>query len=301
MDFDPERAVTVQVSIDVTTVDEALAVAEMALRAGVDWLEVGTPLILFCGIPAIGPIASAHPGREIFADIKLIDGARKYVVAASRLGATMVSICGVASDASIREAVAGGRETGARIVVDLYASPDPVARAREVAGFGVDLIYLHYGGDQRAAAPELDGTLALISAGEGSGRHRCRGRHLRRRRWLRRGRGGRGRCAHRTPLPQRSGLRADACRLRPTREVGPADGRRVGLPTGAVTGRPPRVRPAVHRAQRPSAISVCIERASAPSSSAHETAPASKTPRDRSPSRLARPRRATRSRVESLP
>src|SRR5438874_11784471 len=36
-------------------------------------------------------------------------------------------------------------------------------------------------------------------------------------------------------------------------------------------------------------------------SSAHEVAPASRTPRDRSPRRLARPTLATRSRVDSLP
>ncbi len=156
------RTITVQVSIDVPSVDEAIAVGHMALRAGVDWLEVGTPLILFAGIPSIRPIAEAFPGREVFADIKLVDGARKYVVAATNFGATMISICGVASDASIREAVAGAQETGSRIVADLYASPDPVARAREVAALGVDFVYLHYGGDQRAESPDADDTLALI-------------------------------------------------------------------------------------------------------------------------------------------
>ena len=36
----------VQISLDVVTIDEALSTAEMALRAGVDWLEAGTPLII---------------------------------------------------------------------------------------------------------------------------------------------------------------------------------------------------------------------------------------------------------------
>ncbi len=162
MNLGPGRDVVVQVSIDVRTVAEAIAVAEMATRAGVDWLEVGTPLILFSGIPAIAPIAAAFPGREIFADIKLVDGARKYVVAAAANGATITSICGVAADASIREAIAGARETGTRICVDLYASKDPVTRASEVVSMGADLVYLHYGGDQRAETPEGDDTLGLI-------------------------------------------------------------------------------------------------------------------------------------------
>ncbi|MFB3133945.1 MAG: D-arabino 3-hexulose 6-phosphate aldehyde lyase, partial [Rhodothermales bacterium] len=33
----------VQISLDVVEIDEALATAAMALRAGVDWLEAGTP------------------------------------------------------------------------------------------------------------------------------------------------------------------------------------------------------------------------------------------------------------------
>ena len=40
----------VQISLDLTTIEEALETAELALRAGVDWLEAGTPLILAEGL-----------------------------------------------------------------------------------------------------------------------------------------------------------------------------------------------------------------------------------------------------------
>jgi len=36
----------VQLSLDLQTMADALPTAEIAVRAGVDWLEVGTPLIL---------------------------------------------------------------------------------------------------------------------------------------------------------------------------------------------------------------------------------------------------------------
>jgi hypothetical protein len=36
----------VHISLDLTDIDEALDTAALALRAGVDWLEAGTPLIL---------------------------------------------------------------------------------------------------------------------------------------------------------------------------------------------------------------------------------------------------------------
>lgn len=152
----------IQVSVDVNDVDGAIDVARMALRAGVDWLEYGTPLVLFQGIPAMARFASTFPGVPIFCDIKIVDGARKYVVAAGQNGAAYVSMCGVATDASMREAVAGGREVGTTVVADLYATPDPVARAQQVEAMGAGLVYLHYGGDQRAADPDNDHTLDLI-------------------------------------------------------------------------------------------------------------------------------------------
>jgi 3-hexulose-6-phosphate synthase/6-phospho-3-hexuloisomerase len=151
------------VSIDVLSVEEAIEVGKRAVRAKADWLEVGTPLILFNGIPVIGQFARAFAHETIFADVKIVDGAKKYVVAAAKEGASLVTVCGIAADATIQQAVAGGRESAARVVVDLYASPDPVRRAREVAEIGADLVYLHYGGDQRAADPDGDNTLDLIA------------------------------------------------------------------------------------------------------------------------------------------
>jgi 3-keto-L-gulonate-6-phosphate decarboxylase len=36
----------VQISLDIINLNEALETATMAMRAGVDWLEAGTPFIL---------------------------------------------------------------------------------------------------------------------------------------------------------------------------------------------------------------------------------------------------------------
>ena len=43
----------VQLSLDLTSIEEALHVAEIGVRAGVDWLEAGTPLILAEGLRAV--------------------------------------------------------------------------------------------------------------------------------------------------------------------------------------------------------------------------------------------------------
>src|SRR5262249_5484963 len=49
----------VQVSLDLMTIEDAMPVAETAARAGVDWLEAGTPLILGEGLRAVRALRSA--------------------------------------------------------------------------------------------------------------------------------------------------------------------------------------------------------------------------------------------------
>jgi 3-hexulose-6-phosphate synthase/6-phospho-3-hexuloisomerase len=151
----------VQVAIDTLTLDRALRVAEAAVRAGVDWLEVGTPLVTFEGVRAIGALVREFPDHPVLADFKMMDGVRKYVLATAEQGGRIATICGVAADASIRAAVAAGRDCGVRIICDLYAAPDGVRRAGEVVAMGVDSAYIHYGADQRGEDPERDPLLFL--------------------------------------------------------------------------------------------------------------------------------------------
>jgi 3-hexulose-6-phosphate synthase len=146
----------VQVAIDVLNVDDALRIAEAAVKAGVDWLEAGTPLITFAGVGAIGALAKEFPGVPVLADYKMMDGVRKYVVEAGKQGGRIATICAVASEASVVEAVAAGRDSGVTVITDLYASPDVTAKAIRMAELGVDSVYVHWGADQRKAMPERD-------------------------------------------------------------------------------------------------------------------------------------------------
>ena len=56
--------VTTQVSLDLTTIVEALEMARGARRAGVDWLEAGTPLILGEGLHAVRRCAGSSPASR---------------------------------------------------------------------------------------------------------------------------------------------------------------------------------------------------------------------------------------------
>ena len=59
----------VQISLDLTNIDEALDTAALAMRAGVDWLEAGTPLILAEGLHGVRKLRAAFPGVPIVADL----------------------------------------------------------------------------------------------------------------------------------------------------------------------------------------------------------------------------------------
>jgi 3-hexulose-6-phosphate synthase/6-phospho-3-hexuloisomerase len=157
----PIRPPVVQVAIDVLNTERALRVAEAAVRAGVDWLEAGTPLVTFEGVRAIGALAREFPEHPVLADFKMMDGVRKYVLATAEQGGRIATICGVASDASIRTAVQAGRDSGVRVICDLYAAADGPQRAGEVEALGVDSAYIHYGADQRAEDPRRDPLLFL--------------------------------------------------------------------------------------------------------------------------------------------
>lgn len=139
----------VQVAIDVLTIDQALKIAEAAVNAGVDWLEVGTPLVTFEGTRAIGALAREFPGVPVLADYKMMDGVKKYVAETRNQGGRIATICSVASDASIRAAVAQGRESEIVVITDLYANPDVPGRAVQLEAMGVDSVYVHLGADQR--------------------------------------------------------------------------------------------------------------------------------------------------------
>ena len=65
---------TVQISLDLIDLDEAIETAAMALRAGVDWLEAGTPLLLAYGLHSVSALRENFPDAPIVADLKTMDG-----------------------------------------------------------------------------------------------------------------------------------------------------------------------------------------------------------------------------------
>lgn len=140
---------TVQISLDVLSIDEALSTAEMAVRAGVDWLEAGTPLIIAEGMHGVRALRSRFPSTPIVADLKTMDGGYLEAEVMANAGATHVVVMGRAHEETIHAVVAAGRDFGVQVMGDNLACSDMVAGARRLAELGCDYVIHHIGYDER--------------------------------------------------------------------------------------------------------------------------------------------------------
>src|SRR5688572_23322613 len=139
----------VQISLDVTTVDEALDTAAMALRAGVDWLEAGTPLIIAEGMHGVRALRQRFPGIPIVADLKTMDGGYLEAEMMAKAGATHVVVMARAHEETIKVVVKAGRDYGIKVMGDNLGCPDMVAGAKMLEDLGCDFIVHHIGYDER--------------------------------------------------------------------------------------------------------------------------------------------------------
>ena len=157
----------IQISIDVIVLDEALDLARGSVAAGVDWLEVGTPLLLAEGLHAVRAFRKEFPDTPIVADLKTMDGAGLEAEMIFKAGANMTVVMGQAHDASIIEQVKMARRYGGKVMCDVMICPDKARRAREAQEMGVDYIIVHTGFDERNMIPGLspiDDLAAVLDA-----------------------------------------------------------------------------------------------------------------------------------------
>ena len=139
----------VQISLDLIDINEAVATAEMAMRAGVDWLEAGTPLIIAEGMHGVRALRKRFPDTPIVADLKTMDGGWLEAELMAKAGATHVVVMAQAHDETIKCVVQAGKDFGVKVMGDNMISPDMVAGAKRLEDLGCDYIVHHVGYDER--------------------------------------------------------------------------------------------------------------------------------------------------------
>jgi 3-hexulose-6-phosphate synthase len=139
----------VQISLDLTNIDEALETAALAMRAGVDWLEAGTPLILAEGLHGVRRLRAAFPGVPIVADLKTMDGGYLEAEMMAKAGATHVVVMARAHEETIKCVVKAGKDFGVKVMGDNMVCPDMIAGAKMIEDLGCDYVIHHIGYDER--------------------------------------------------------------------------------------------------------------------------------------------------------
>lgn len=173
-----------QISVDVDDMALGLTVATAALNAGIDLIEMGTPLLKTEGVRNVVPAFRAHfPDALLLADMKTMDGGGFEAHGVYAGGANIIdflSAAGVATAravCTVRDQFRDKDPTLARLAFAdiLLPQQGPVQNAVETAErmveAGVDGVGLHLQLDARRADPDLfrstylaDATRAVFAA-----------------------------------------------------------------------------------------------------------------------------------------
>jgi 3-hexulose-6-phosphate synthase/6-phospho-3-hexuloisomerase len=158
---------TVQISLDLHTIEDALHVAGIAVDAGVDWLEAGTGLMVEQGLGVVRALRARFPKHPIVCDFKVCDGGEYFGRIAGEAGATHFDVMAAAHDATIRAALRAAQRYQLTVLADTMFCPDAVAAALRAQALGVHMIGWHLGYDHRHENRQLsaiDGLGELLCA-----------------------------------------------------------------------------------------------------------------------------------------
>jgi 3-hexulose-6-phosphate synthase/6-phospho-3-hexuloisomerase len=145
----------VQISLDLTSNADALKTAAVAVEAGADWIEVGTPLVLAEGLHAVRALRKEFPDHPLIVDLKTMDGGYLEAEMMGDAGADAVIVMGRAHDATIERVVEAGEAFGMLVMGDDMGAADRVLEAARLEALGVGMVIHHIGFDHRGKHPGL--------------------------------------------------------------------------------------------------------------------------------------------------
>ena len=166
----------IQLALDFVNLDRALAIARLAVPAGVDYVEAGTPLIKSEGLDAVRRLRELFGDKKIVADMKTADVGRIETEMAAKAGADFTLVLGAASASTVSECIKAGAGYGIGVGVDLLGVSDYLGLAERCAEWGAAFLNVHCpideqmrGGDAFAKLRELaqavGGSIPLAACG----------------------------------------------------------------------------------------------------------------------------------------
>ncbi len=152
-----------QVALDLIDGHRALQIARESVEGGINWLEVGTPLIKSEGMDIIRKLKAEFPDRIIVADMKTLDVGGLEVEMASKSGAGIITIMAMSEDQTITEALKSAGQYGSEIMVDLMGVEDASSRAKELEALGVHYLCVHVSIDEQMVGANPMKTLKAVA------------------------------------------------------------------------------------------------------------------------------------------
>ncbi len=140
----------IQLAIDVTDFKKALRLARIASKYNNVIIEIGTPLLKAQGKQIIYIFSQLFPDSIILVDTKTMDAGAIEAELVFENGGNIMTVLGVALDETIISAVKTARKHGGLVQVDMINVTDPLARAKEVSKYDVNIVGLHAGIDAQS-------------------------------------------------------------------------------------------------------------------------------------------------------
>ncbi len=156
------RTPIVQLSLDLISIEEALATARIAVDCGIDWLEIGTPLLLAEGLHAVRRLRRDFPDHPLVVDLKTMDGGYLEAEMMARAGADAVVVMSRAHDATVTRVCQAGATYDLLVMGDDLGEPDPIIAADRLESLGVGALIHHVGFDHRGENPDTPSPLAAL-------------------------------------------------------------------------------------------------------------------------------------------
>jgi 3-hexulose-6-phosphate synthase/6-phospho-3-hexuloisomerase len=157
------KKIITQVALDLIDEHRALQIARESIDGGIDWLEVGTPLLKSEGMGIIRTLKTEAPEHTIVADMKTLDVGGLEVEMASKSGAKVITIMAMAENQTVTEALNSASQYGSKVMVDLMGVPDAPSRAKELEEIGVHYLCVHVSIDEQMVGGNPMDTLKSVA------------------------------------------------------------------------------------------------------------------------------------------
>lgn len=113
------------------------------VRPYIDNVEVGTQLLMREGMHALHAIRQEFPELRLCADVKIMDDGEAITTIALDAGADIVTVLGVAHNATVRAVVRVAHERGKRVMADMLRVSGITTQGMDLVDAGVDFLRVH--------------------------------------------------------------------------------------------------------------------------------------------------------------